>query len=65
MAHEDKISGVTFNTASRTGAIDFREEYNKMMANITGKQQKKMPPIFGNGFAASNGVNKAATDFNG
>ncbi len=64
MSQRDAISEVKLNASARTGAVDFREEYNKMLANIS-VPKKKMPPIFGDGFAATNSVNKASTDFNG
>lgn len=62
--YEDKmtISGVSLEKGARTGAVDYRETFNEMMANIT--QKKKFPPIFGNGFAGAS-VGKASTDFNG
>ena len=62
--YEDKraISGVTLDKGARTGAVDFREKYNEMMANLT--QKKRVQNIFGNGFAGTS-VNEAAIKFNG
>jgi len=62
--YEDKmpISGVNLDMGFRTGAVDFREKYNEMMANAT--QRKRVQNVFGNGSAATS-VNKASTDFNG
>ena len=58
-----RISGVSLGTASRTNAIDYRKQYNDMMAKLN-LSQKPKNSVF-DGFAASNSVQKACTDFNG
>ena len=59
-----KVSGIGLGKTRANAAINYREMYNQMMAARNGGAKPKMPPIFNNGFAASNGVQKASTDFN-
>ena len=61
---DDKIvSGVSFGTTSRSNAVDYRKKYNDMMAKLNISTKPKNS-VF-EGFAASNGVQKASTNFNG
>ena len=58
-----KISGVSLGSSPRSNAIDYRKQYNEMMAKLNISHKPKNS-VF-DGFAASNGVQKASTNFNG